>query len=145
MTDLEKVVDDFMFLLNYMRQSYLRPAEQITRLKLSHAQFHAISILALKGPLPMTELANKMTISKQQLTPLIYKLIEAGWVVRKTDENDRRIVLIDVTEEGLKTYNDLKAEIKHKFIEKLSELPENELEELDDMLQKIQMLLKGVT
>ncbi len=145
MTELEKVVDDFMFLLNYMRQSYLRPAEQITRLKLSHAQFHAISILALKGPLPMTELANKMTISKQQLTPLIYKLIEAGWVVRKTDENDRRIVLIDVTEEGLKTYNDLKAEIKHKFIEKLSELPENELEELDDMLQKIQIILKGVT
>ncbi len=145
MIDLEKVVDDFMFLLNYMRQSYLRPAEQITRLKLSHAQFHAISFLALKGPLPMTELANKMTISKQQLTPLIYKLIEAGWAVRKTDENDRRIVLIDITEEGLKTYNELKAEIKHKFTEKLSELPENELKELDEMLQKIQIILKGIT
>lgn len=144
MTELEKVVDDFMFLLNYMRQSYLRPAEQITRLKLSHAQFHAISFLALKGPLSMTELANKMAISKQQLTPLIYKLIEAGWVVRKTDENDRRIVLIDITEEGLKTYNGLKAEIKQKFIEKLSKLPENELEELDLMLQKIQIILKDV-
>ncbi len=145
MTKLEKVVDNFMFLLTYMRQNYFRPAEQITRLKLSHAQFHAISFLALKGPLPMTELANKMAISKQQLTPLIYKLIESGWVVRRSDENDRRIVLIEITEEGLRTYTELKADIKHKFEEKLSELPENQLDELDDLLQRIQVILKGVT
>ncbi len=145
MTESEKIVDDFIFLLTYMRHNYLRPAEQITRLKLSHAQFHAISFLALKGPLPMSELANNMGISKQQLTPLIYKLIEARWVIRRTDENDRRIVLIEITEEGINMYTELKNDIKHKFSEKLSELPEKELKELADLMQKIQIILKGAT
>ena len=96
MNKYEKIVEEFFLLLSYMRMNYFRPAEQITRSKLSPGQFHTISILR-KGPLPMKELAGRMMISKQQ-RHLWYQAIDAGLVKRKTDENDRRVVLIEVTE-----------------------------------------------
>jgi DNA-binding MarR family transcriptional regulator len=83
MNKYEKIVEEFFLLLSYMRMNYFRPAEQITRSKLSPGQFHTISILR-KGPLPMKELACRMMISKQQLTPLVSKLIDAGvWLKGK--------------------------------------------------------------
>jgi DNA-binding MarR family transcriptional regulator len=144
MNKYEKIVEEFFLLLSYMRMNYFRPAEQITRSKLSPGQFHTISILR-KGPLPMKELAGRMMISKQQLTPLVSKLIDAGLVKRKTDENDRRVVLIEVTERGVQLHDELKTDIKRAFIKKISVLPEDQIDELEIALKKIQTILKGAT
>ena len=134
MNKYEKIVEEFFLLLSYMRMNYFRPAEQITRSKLSPGQFHTISILR-KGPLPMKELACRMMISKQQLTPLVSKLIDAGLVKRKTDENDRRVVLIEVTERGVQLHDELKTDIKRAFI-KISVLPEDQIDELEIALKR---------
>jgi len=144
MSKLENVTDSLLNLLGYIRDNFFRPAEQITRTRLSHVQFHAISILNLKGPLPMTELASEMKISKQQLTPLICKLIEADLVVRRTDGHDRRIVRIEMTETGRTAFNELGTEIKQFFRAKLRTLPEQELEELEQILTRTWEILKSV-
>lgn len=135
---------DFLTLLGYIREKFFRPAELITRTRLSHAQFHAVSILRRKGSLSMSELAHEMQISKQQLTPLVYKLIDNGLLVRKTDENDRRIVRIEVSESGKSMYEELHAEIKTAIVEKLKTLPGTELDELEQMLKRIHEILKNV-
>jgi|BioPla2DNA2_1021312.scaffolds.fasta_scaffold51478_1 DNA-binding MarR family transcriptional regulator len=93
----------------------------------------------------MKELACRMMISKQQLTPLVSKLIDAGLVKRKTDENDRRVVLIEVTERGVQLHDELKTDIKRAFIKKISVLPEDQIDELEIALKKIQTILKGAT
>ncbi len=142
MSNLENVAGEFLRLLGYIRDNYFRPAEQITRSRLSPGQFHAISILFHKGSLPMSELAAVMKISKQQLTPIISKLIESSLVVRKTDENDRRIVRIEITELGKSIHKALFTRIKVNFTEKLSEIPDKELEELKQMVTRMQEILK---
>jgi DNA-binding MarR family transcriptional regulator len=92
----------------------------------------------------MTELAHEMQVSKQQLTPLVYKLINQGLLVKKEDENDRRIVRIEVTEQGGNMVKELFAEIRLDLVEKLRTLPCEELDELDHMLKRIQEILKNV-
>jgi len=144
MSKLENVTDSLLALLGYIRYKFFRPAEQITRARLSRGQFHAISILNSKGPLPMTELASEMKISKQQLTPLICKLIDADMVVRSTDDNDRRIVRIEMTEIGRTAFKELGAEIKQYFRDKLRALPEQDLEELEQILTRTREILKSV-
>lgn len=143
MSTLEKVAGNFLSLLSYMRRNYFRHAEQIARLRLSPGQFHALSILNRLGSLSMVELAGEMRISKQQLTPLIGKLIEAGLVVRKQDEKDRRVIRIELTDNGVQTVNELKTEIKNAFTEKLAVLSEQELAELGQMLSRIQAILES--
>ena len=76
-----------------------------------------------RAPCPISELANELKISKQQITPLICKLIDSGLVARKADEHDRRIVHIEITVAGRDTVQALVAEIKQAFVVKLEVLP----------------------
>ncbi len=92
----------------------------------------------------MSELAQEMQISKQQLTPLVNKLINQGLLAKNEDENDRRIVRIEVTEKGRKMVKEIFAEIKIDLVEKLRLLSEQELAELDQMLKRILEILKSV-
>lgn len=142
MSKMENVADEFLRLLEYIRDNYFKPAEQITRSRLSPAQFYAISILFRKDSLPMSELAAEMKISKQQLTPIIGRLIDDNLAVRKTDENDRRIVRIEIAELGRSIFKALSAQIKGNFTEKLSEIPDKELDELKQMVIRMQEILK---
>jgi DNA-binding MarR family transcriptional regulator len=141
---LEDVAADFLIILEYMREKYFRLVDQITRSRLSHVQFCAMSILCQKGSLSMSELADEMRISKQQLTPLIRKLIDCKLLSRKTDPDDRRIVRLEVTENGRSTLEDLFNEVKLALVGRLKELPVSELDELGQMLKRILVILKSI-
>lgn len=92
----------------------------------------------------MTELASEMQISKQQLTPLVDKLINQGLLIKKADEHDRRIVRIEVSEQGREMLKEMFGDIRSDLVEKLSLLPEQELAELDQMLKRMLEILKSV-
>jgi DNA-binding MarR family transcriptional regulator len=138
------VADNLLALLAYMRDKFFRPFEQKTRSRLSHVQHFAVSLLSRKGPLSMSEMAHEMQISKQQLTPLVYKLIKQGLLVRKADGNDRRVVYIEVTEQGRKMVEELFAEIKLDLAERLKALSVTELDELEQLMKKIHEILKVI-
>ncbi len=144
MDQLEETTSEFFLLLAHLRNYYFRPAEQIARIQLAPAQFHAISVLYRKGPLPMGELAAEMKISKQQLTPLVSRLIEEGMALRKQDQNDRRIVLIQLSEKGRSTFSQLGAKIRNNFQDKLGRLSDSDLNELKQLLHRVRALIESV-
>jgi DNA-binding MarR family transcriptional regulator len=144
MSNLVKVTDDLFVLLRSIRDTFFRPAEVITRSHLSHTQFHAISTLAYKGPMSMSELASEMKISKQQLTPLICKLISSNMVVRKQQEQDRRIVLIEITGPGRETLAKITGEIKQSVMNRLGKLSDSDLNNLDLGLAHIREILQNI-
>jgi len=143
--DLDNTSDGFLVLIGYMKEKFFRPAEMITRSHISPGQFHALSTLYHRGPLPMSEIAAELKISKQQLTPLIGKLIKSDMVVRRNDEQDRRIILIEITEAGKRSFEELRVMVKSTITEKLSVLPEEDLHELHNILIRLQEILKGIT
>ena len=131
-------------MLGMMREKFFRPAEQDTRMHLSHTQFNAVLILQGKGFLPMTELAAELKISKQQLTPIVGKLIAHGLVIRKTDDHDRRIVYIEITDTGRKMHEKIMAKIKVGINDKLKALTAADLAELQPLLVRIQMIINKI-
>lgn len=144
-TNLDSTCEGFLVLIGHMKEKFFRPAEMITRTHISPGQFHALSALYRQGPLPMSEIAAGMKISKQQLTPLIGKLIDSGMVIRRADSQDRRIIFIEITSVGRNAVEDLRAKIKKNITEKLAVLPEEDLQELNDILIRLQEILKGIT
>jgi DNA-binding MarR family transcriptional regulator len=85
----------------------------------------------------MTELAQHLRISKQQLTPLIRKLEEKDYVVKMQDSTDRRVVILMLTEKGKDIVKKRWEEIYHLFCDKLGKLSEDDLIDLDYVITKM--------
>jgi DNA-binding MarR family transcriptional regulator len=143
MSNLEKVVADFLSFMGFMRNNFTKPASQITRLRLIPGHFHVLSSLYHRGSFPMSELGSEVRISKQQLTPIIDRLVETGMVTRRVDEQDRRIVRVEITEQGTEVYEELREEIKQSLMERFSAIPDGQLKELERMLPRVHEILKG--
>jgi DNA-binding MarR family transcriptional regulator len=59
-----------------------------------------LSILETKGPQKPTSLAAELFVTTGGITGLTDKLVEAGYVQRSRDEEDRRLVFLEITEQG---------------------------------------------
>ena len=66
------------------------------------AQYRALGMLMKSGPLSMSEIGRLLYISKPYMTVLANTLVENGWVERKNDPDDRRVVRIAITPQGKK-------------------------------------------
>ena len=92
--------------------------------------------------LTMSELAEELDITKQQLTKLVNDLEEKELVKRIHDSKNRRQVYIRITERGAQMLADLKSRMMEGTINALSAYTEEELAELDECLVKLGTLLE---
>ncbi len=87
---------------------------------------------------PMNEVASRILASKSGLTRVIDKMEKAGVVRRERPEDDRRVVLVLITDEGLATLQEARRfhrdGIRRHFT---SHLTEAELRSLAKMLEKV--------
>lgn len=92
--------------------------------------------------LTMSELAEELDITKQQLTKLVNDLEEKELVRRIHDSKNRRQVYIRITERGAQMLADLKNRMMDSTVNALSSYTEDELAELDECLVKLGKLLE---
>ncbi|MEF9991036.1 MAG: MarR family transcriptional regulator [Romboutsia sp.] len=72
---------------------------------LSITEIHTIEAIGLDTERTMGEIAHDLRITVGTLTTAINKLIKKGYVQRKRIEEDRRVVLVSLTETGKDVYN----------------------------------------
>lgn len=68
--------------------------------KVSFPQFKMLHYLKKQGPLKVSEVADALGITSAAVTGITDKLLAEGYVTRERAENDRRVVIITVTEQG---------------------------------------------
>lgn len=64
------------------------------------SQFGLLEALLHRGPLCQSELAGKLLKSGGNVTVIVDNLEKAGLVVRERDQNDRRFIIVSLTENG---------------------------------------------
>ena len=69
-------------------------------LGLNLARYRALSVVALLGPLGMSELAEFSAVDRTTMTRTVDQLVAGGLVVRETPASDRRQVVLTVTQAG---------------------------------------------
>lgn len=74
------------------------------------SQSYIMFMLQKKGSQKMSELADDLHITAGAVTSAANHLIEHGYIVRVSDEKDRRIVRLELTEKGSETLNGLQVE-----------------------------------
>ncbi|WP_422485268.1 MarR family winged helix-turn-helix transcriptional regulator [Gudongella sp. DL1XJH-153] len=107
-------------------EEYLRKVDYIIRKKgrvilsdfnITVPQFTALQILINNGDMTISELSQKMDLACSTITDLIDRMEKTDLVKRKKDEQDKRVVRVEVLQEG----HDILARVLEKRIEFLTE------------------------
>ena len=87
-------------------------------------------------------MANELCVSKPNMTPIIDKLVEDGFVTRDYNPSDRRVVLIQSTPKALKLFKESKEYAKEIIKDKISTLQPDDIDILLHSLNNILNIIK---
>src|SRR4051794_13940718 len=68
---------------------------------LTTPQFYILYMIRETGTCKVTALAEQMGVKPSAITVMIDKMVNHDYVIRLADPNDRRVVLLQITEAGL--------------------------------------------
>lgn len=135
----EAIVEAFFLYQNIAQQILFEERCGLTKLQAS-----ALGTLHHAGSMNMTELARCLGVSKEQATRTIAPLVEHGLVVRDKDEENRRLVIVSLTAQGREFLQQQWGASLHLLEERLSELADDEVEELAEASGTVARLMKKV-
>jgi DNA-binding MarR family transcriptional regulator len=94
-----------------------------------------MALRALYEPKPMGELAKFLFCDNSNVTGIVDRLEERGLVERRSAEHDRRVKLIELTEEGQRVRREIERRINEPP-EAIASLPEADQLALRDILRR---------
>jgi DNA-binding MarR family transcriptional regulator len=96
---------------------------------LSRTEVGLLAALATR-PFRVTELAAREGITQPAVTQLVNRLEDRGWVERRTDPRDARVVLVTLTGPGAEALEAVRAEYRALLHEEMATLDDDEVETL---------------
>ena len=137
----EKFIENILFILPYWHYKIDKPFKNSIRDKMSLESYYCLQTIRYSGAMNMTELARRVSISKQQATKIIDRLEEYGFVDRVHSAEDRRAINIEVTKRA-EEYIDRNYHNNIEFISLLEgKLTDDEMEKFDEAVRILRELL----
>ncbi len=73
----------------------------------SPTQIQALAQLVASGPISQSELVSRLSITPASGVRLIDRMVRDGWVLRQADPSDRRVKLVELTEQTVKFWENI--------------------------------------
>ena len=124
------------------RVLHLDAIQREYHIPLSHVQ--VLALLNDNGSLSVSEISRRLGIAKPNITPLVDRLFEAGYVDRQHDENDRRVVNIVLLPAGMEKLSAIRATISRQIQTQADDLSLSEFRELHDSLESVVRILSSL-
>ncbi|MNI05902.1 putative HTH-type transcriptional regulator YusO [compost metagenome] len=105
-------------------------------LGLTGPQFHMLALIDKNKTCNVSFLADTLDVKPSAITVMTDRLVQSGYVQRRHDENDRRAVLLSVTELGEEICNKARDKTREVLRSYLSELTAEELDALFRIIEK---------
>jgi DNA-binding MarR family transcriptional regulator len=83
----------------------------------------------------ISDLARYQRISKASISESIKLLVEHGWIKKIYDPEDKRVILLQVTDEGKEMMKSMWNKVSASLSKQLKQLPDNELEIIRESLR----------
>ena len=100
-------------------------------------QHRILKILWVEGKLPQRELQERLGIRAGSLSEILSKLEEGNLILRSKDKDDKRAVILELTQEGQRQLEANREKLREEEQVLFSVLTEAEKEELNRTLIKI--------
>ena len=108
---------------------------QMASIGLTRSQWWLLTYLFFKDGINQSELAILMDIEKAPLSRLLDRMETKGWVIRKSENKDRRIKNIYLSESVKPLISSMREKAANYRGESLSVLTDKDLNKLKDILQ----------
>jgi DNA-binding MarR family transcriptional regulator len=111
---------------------------RIAEFKLTHSQFFIIAQVIESEGTTQSQLAEKTFTDRATITGLIDRLVRDGWLERRPDTKDRRILRIYLSDKGIKhraAFISLFNEINGSFLRRFTT---KEWQQLQKLLSKLE-------
>lgn len=142
-----KIVLDILKILFELKNNLIGDLDkQVHKHNINRSEFIALISICDNEKKSMGDLCGDVDLKSGSLTTLINNLIEKGYVKREFEKNDRRKVLVGLTEKGKNFTKTMRKSFEDNVpfkIENLSVKENNDFFEAINMLKKINGKLKG--
>lgn len=144
---VDKYIDDiFAELISVFpvfTKKFLELSENIIRNKgITRAHVKLMYFLKIEGACTMTDLGKKLYVSKPNITVLVNKLVYFNMVKRMFDENDRRIIYIELTAIGHISLEKHTEAMKAVFYKRMQKFNIDDLAMLKETLNNMKILVE---
>jgi DNA-binding MarR family transcriptional regulator len=96
------------------------------------------------GPRRITELADLEGHAQPTMTLLVKRLEERGWVARRRDPADRRVVLVSLTDAGTAALDDVRAAYRTVLRDRLAAMSDEQVAALLTATAALETLLSAL-
>ncbi len=104
---------------------------------LTFSQFMVLEALYSKGDMSITEVRKTILSSVGTISVIISNLEKNGFIHRKTLEEDRRVCMLSLTEDGLAIISELAPRNENMIVETMGHLTQDEKITLIELLTKL--------
>jgi DNA-binding MarR family transcriptional regulator len=111
---------------------------------LTPSQLSALGVIARRGPIRLSDLAEYESVNPTMLSRVVAALDEAGLVRRRTDPDDRRAGLLEVTATGRRTHDRLRAERGRVLTAGLEQLGPDDVAAVETALPALEALIDAL-
>jgi MarR family transcriptional regulator, 2-MHQ and catechol-resistance regulon repressor len=123
--------------LRFSLLSHKQLENDLEKLDLTPPQFYVLATIGYAGGLPFGEIGAKMMVTVSNLTGIVDRLEEKKLVIRKRDDNDRRVVHVVLTEKGTKLYKSTIPLFEKSVSRIFSSLDKSQQRELSALFRKL--------
>ncbi|BCJ94713.1 hypothetical protein acsn021_22820 [Anaerocolumna cellulosilytica] len=102
---------------------------------ISIAQCHAIVEIGRRGRITLVELADLLGLDKSTMSRTINNLVEADLVLRELDMENRRYVIIQLTDNGRTVFKNTEESMNSYYQSIFSSVPEDKRNQVLESLQ----------
>lgn len=141
--NLSKRVERMVFLIPEVLKRLFRGISEDS-INLPPAQTKVLHTIGHKGQQKMSELSQFLGVEMSTMTVVVDALVKQGYVQRKSDENDRRVVLVDLTAKGKENFKKIKEQMKKNITKLFANLSEANQNKMIDSFEKIYKIFIGV-
>lgn len=127
----------FLLLMQTSKAIQERIRDEMSKNKLSITEFSVLEVLFHKGKQTIQQIGSKILISSGSMTYVIDKLEKKGILKRNDCREDRRVIHITLTAEGIKMMESIMPKYQDMIDSIFADLTDNESQLLVDSLIKV--------
>jgi len=140
--DWSHVVSRILHSYNEISKSINPPSLQ--RIELTSAQIKALTSFHGTEECTMSELSGNLGVTLPTTTSMINRLIQFGFIERKRDGDDRRVVKVKLTARGRAILKKLMQERRNALEKLLQTLNNEEMKKFLESIENVSALIKRI-
>ena len=131
-------IQQTIYLIRKLMQSGAYYTKELNKkYNVSAPQVACLLALLEEGPMALSQVARKIMVNSSTLTGIIDRLEQKTLVTRTRTSLDRRVITIELTEEGRRVAENAPPPVQLKIVEGLKQLDEKEREQIIQALSKL--------